>query len=250
MRSSAGLHARDAVFAQLPDIGRAELVARRIADGIALGVLAPGDRLPGEAELGRRFGVAVLTVREGLGILRKQELIRTRRGREGGSFVMPPASAAADPTAARLAALSQVELADAAVYGAAILSAAAERAARTCTDADARELSGALDEAAFATTADARVTQSGFLLELALRSQSPRLVREQIRVQAEIGPILLVGLDDAATRAAVRRCDTDVVRAVADHCAAEARDAASAVVACLGDQALARRLRLVAAEAS
>src|SRR6185437_9323381 len=80
--------ARDAVFAQLADAGRAEQVARRLADAIVLGVLVPGERLPSEAELARRFGVALVTAREGLGILREAGLVETRRGRDGGSFVI------------------------------------------------------------------------------------------------------------------------------------------------------------------
>ncbi|MGH1522646.1 hypothetical protein ACRAWC_00545 [Leifsonia sp. L25] len=38
--------ARDAVFAQLSDAGRAEQVARRLADAIVLGVLAQGSGCP------------------------------------------------------------------------------------------------------------------------------------------------------------------------------------------------------------
>ena len=71
-----------------PTPGRAEQVAQRLTDGIVLGVLDPGERLPSEPELARRFGVALITVREGLGILREAGLVETRRGREGGSFVV------------------------------------------------------------------------------------------------------------------------------------------------------------------
>ncbi|WP_431247380.1 hypothetical protein [Leifsonia xyli] len=38
--------ARDAVFAQLAEAGRAEQVARRLADAIVLGVLTPGSGCP------------------------------------------------------------------------------------------------------------------------------------------------------------------------------------------------------------
>ena len=70
-----GPGAREAVFAQLADAGRAEQVAQRLTDGIVLGVLDPGERLPSEPELARRFGVALITVREGLGILRVAGLV-------------------------------------------------------------------------------------------------------------------------------------------------------------------------------
>ena len=124
-----GPGAREAVFAQLADAGRAEQVAQRLTDGIVLGVLDPGERLPSEPELARRFGVALITVREGLGILRLAGLVETRRGREGGSFVVRDDVEHRGILTARLRGLAQVELSDMAVYFGAILAAAAERAA-------------------------------------------------------------------------------------------------------------------------
>ena len=124
MESRVGPGAREAVFAQLADTGRAEQVAQRLTDGIVLGVLHPGERLPSEPELARRFGVALITVREGLGILRESGLVETRRGRDGGSFVVQGDAEHRSLITARLRALAQVELSDMAVYFGAILAAA------------------------------------------------------------------------------------------------------------------------------
>jgi len=49
--------------------------------------LHKGDRLPGEAELMKRFGMAKGTIREAMRILEAQGLIVTRTGPGGGSFV-------------------------------------------------------------------------------------------------------------------------------------------------------------------
>ncbi len=49
--------------------------------------LCAGDRLPGEAELISRFGMAKGTIREAMRILEAQGLIKTRTGPGGGSFV-------------------------------------------------------------------------------------------------------------------------------------------------------------------
>lgn len=49
--------------------------------------LRKGDRLPGEAELIARFGMAKGTIREAMRILEAQGLIVTRTGPGGGSFV-------------------------------------------------------------------------------------------------------------------------------------------------------------------
>ena len=78
---------RSVVFAPLDGTGRAELVARRLSDAIISGLLRDGEKLPSEADLARSMGVALVTAREALEVLRVNSLVETRRGREGGSFV-------------------------------------------------------------------------------------------------------------------------------------------------------------------
>lgn len=56
-----------------------------LAAEIAAGRLAPGSRLPTEAELTRRFGVSRFTVRQALGHLETRGLVRAEQGR--GTFV-------------------------------------------------------------------------------------------------------------------------------------------------------------------
>jgi DNA-binding FadR family transcriptional regulator len=243
--SKVGPGAREAVFAQLADAGRAQQVAQRLADGIALGVLAPAERLPSEPELARRFGVAVITVREGLGILRDAGLVQTRRGRDGGSFVATDEDAEHHGIlTARLHALSQVEIDDIGVYFSAIIAAAAERSADRAAPQDAPRLSAWLAEAGFDDAATARITQSGFFLELAVLSQSPRLVREQIRLQADLGPVLLLGLASADVRHQALAEDRRIVRAIGDREPVVARDAASALIALLTARVLAAKVDL------
>lgn len=244
MESRVGPGAREAVFAQLADAGRAEQVAQRLTDGIVLGVLDPGERLPSEPELARRFGVALITVREGLGILREAGLVETRRGRDGGSFVVHDDAEHRTIITARLRALAQVELSDMTVYFGAILAGVAERAAERASDADAERLAGWLDAADFGAAASARTNQGGFFLELAVLSQSARLVREQIRLQAEFGPLLLLGLDDDRERVDASVANRRIVRAVAAHRPAKAREAAGALVGSLATHLLQAKARV------
>ncbi len=192
--------AREAVFAQLNDAGRAEQVTQRISDAIILGVLAAGERLPSEPQLARRFGVALITVREGLVILRETGLVETRRGREGGSFVSAIDTSDHVLLHARLRKLALVELSDMTVYFSMIAEGCATRAAHHASPVDAERLAAWLRQASFSSTAQARSNTGGFFLELAVLTQSARLVREQIRVQAEFGPLLFIGLGDAALR--------------------------------------------------
>jgi GntR family transcriptional repressor for pyruvate dehydrogenase complex len=65
-------------------------VADELRSQIMRGALAPGERLPSEAELSRAFGVSRSTVREALRSLTSQHLIETLRGVQGGSFVAAP----------------------------------------------------------------------------------------------------------------------------------------------------------------
>ncbi|MEF3402538.1 FadR/GntR family transcriptional regulator [Agromyces sp. CCNWLW203] len=244
MESRVGPGAREAVFAQLADAGRAEQVAQRLTDGIVLGVLGAGERLPSEPELARRFGVALITVREGLGILREAGLVETRRGREGGSFVVADDADHRSLITTRLRGLAQVELSDMAVYFGAILAGTAERAAERASVGDAERLDAWLAAADFGTAASARTNQGGFFLEVAVLSQSARLVREQIRLQAEFGPLLLLGLDDGEQRADAAAHDRRIVRAVAAHRPAEAREAAGDLVRGLSVPLLAAKARI------
>lgn len=209
--------AREAVFAQLSEAGRSEQVAQRLSDAIILGVLPSGDRLPTEQDLAKRFGVALITVREGLGILRDAGLIETRRGREGGSFITNRPSPRGAVLAARLRGLARIDISDMAVYFATVAAGSAERAARQASADDANRLADWLAGADFSTAAAARSNAGGFHLELAVLSQSPRLVREQISLQADFGPLLLLSMMDAPARARVAAENAAIVAAVAAH---------------------------------
>ena len=79
--------ARAVIFSPLEGAGRAELVEQRLTDAIVAGVLRDGERLPSESDLAKFLGVAPVTAREALVALRHKGLVRTRRGRDGGSFV-------------------------------------------------------------------------------------------------------------------------------------------------------------------
>ena len=62
-----------------------QAIARALRAEIADGIYVPGDRLPTEAELARRFGVNRHTVRHAIASLVSAGIVRTRRG--SGAFV-------------------------------------------------------------------------------------------------------------------------------------------------------------------
>src|SRR6478609_5112288 len=183
-----------AVFAPLPAAGRAEAVRRRLGEAIALGLLPDGSMLPPESDLADRFGVATVTVREALGTLRDDDLIVTRRGRGGGSFVKAPRDGGRAALLARLTRVGLGELRDLADHYCAAL--AAERA-------DPDDVARLRRLAALRPEPDEPSgipRQEGtFHLELAATAQSARLTREEMVLQREIGPVLWLADAEAGT---------------------------------------------------
>ena len=220
--SSALPSAHTAVFAQLSASGRVEQVVQRLTDAIVLGVLAPGERLPSEAQLAKRFGVAVVTAREGLSVLRENGLVETRRGREGGSFVTAQDAEHGHALRARLRRLSRVDLQDLALYLSVITAAAATQASVRALDSEIDGLRRRPQGKGAAAAPSSGRAEGAFHLQLAVLSQSTRLVREQIRLQAEFGPLLWSGT--AVDPSAIARPEL--------HCS----DYRAAVVAALVDR--------------
>lgn len=205
--------ARAAVFAPLVVGGRAELVAKRLINAIELGLLAHGERLPSESEMARQFGVAIVTAREALEVLRARELVETRRGRDGGSFVTSTGSRSA-VVARRVLALSRVELRDMGVYYSAIAAASAELAADRATREDIQQLQSTIEATDVTAEASARRGEGTFRLEIAALSQSARLVREELRLQTEFAPLLWLCLREQHHRQRSRDSHLWVIEAI------------------------------------
>src|SRR6266516_3571879 len=61
-----------------------------LAEAVAGGKLAPGDRLPPERELAERLRVSRMTLRHALASLERRGLVARQVGRDGGTFVAEP----------------------------------------------------------------------------------------------------------------------------------------------------------------
>jgi len=70
--------------------GLARQIAEKLREAILSGQLQVDERLPTEAELAQRFDVSRPTVREALKRLAAHNLVRSRRGPAGGTFVTKP----------------------------------------------------------------------------------------------------------------------------------------------------------------
>jgi GntR family transcriptional repressor for pyruvate dehydrogenase complex len=69
------------------------MIVDQIRELIRAGQLVAGDRLPSERDLGERFGVSRVTVREALRGLEANGLVTIKVGANGGAFVTAPTSA-------------------------------------------------------------------------------------------------------------------------------------------------------------
>ncbi|WP_181798446.1 FadR/GntR family transcriptional regulator, partial [Streptomyces sp. WELS2] len=66
-----------------------EEALEQILQVVRLGLVPDGGRLPAERELAERLGISRVTLREVLKVLQDQGLVLARRGRYGGTFVLP-----------------------------------------------------------------------------------------------------------------------------------------------------------------
>jgi DNA-binding FadR family transcriptional regulator len=170
--------------------GRADVVAHRLGEAIRLGLILDGERLPSEARLAEHLGVATVTLREALEVLRRQHLIRTRRGRGGGTGVTAPADRVSG-LVERLSTLTAHDLRDLGDLRSAVLGTAAALAARRAMPPEVSRLWQHVERLQTARTpGERRRADTQFTLGVAAAAQSPRLAKEELRMRSEVGDLL------------------------------------------------------------
>jgi DNA-binding FadR family transcriptional regulator len=180
------------VFSPLAGPGLVEQAVRRIGEAIGVGLLEVGERLPPEAELAERFGIAQMTLRQALAILREAGYVETRRGRGGGTFVVR-----ADPllpvrgARERLRRFTVDDLRDLGDYRAVISGAAAALAAERATQVELSAMRTLVETMASPPSFAAfRRDDARWHLAVAAAARSPRLARAETSVQAEVGELM------------------------------------------------------------
>src|SRR3954466_14008931 len=86
-RITALTHLPEAVLRPVRGYHAFESCVEQLATTIRLGVYPRGRTLPPERELAERLNVSRATLREAMAALREAGLVRTRRGRGGGTVV-------------------------------------------------------------------------------------------------------------------------------------------------------------------
>jgi DNA-binding FadR family transcriptional regulator len=228
--------------------GRADYVAARLGEAIRLGLLLDGERLPSEARLAEQFGVATVTLREALAVLRAEGMVVTRRGRGGGSFVRAQGAEAPGAVPARLRQLSMQALRELGDHRAAISGTAARLAAERALPEEVEGLraqAGRLRTAE--TVSERRRADTQFTLGVAAAAQSTRLTGEEMRLLAELGDLLWFDLGETEHDQEIR-LRLRLVDAIAARNGRRAQELAERHVAAGTDRLL--RLRLSAIDAA
>ncbi|AQS70478.1 GntR family transcriptional regulator [Streptomyces pactum] len=212
-----------------------EEALEQILQVVRLGLVSGGERLPAERELAERLGISRVTLREVLRVLQDQGLVEARRGRYGGTFVLPRADAGGEDELRRR--VAGVDLEDVLRFREVLeVGAAGLCAAHGPADADAgaARLREALAGTRDAPLAEYRRLDTRLHLTLAGLCGSPALAAQYAAVRATLNdlldciPLLVRNLEHSqrqhtALVEAVLDGDADGAREIArEHCAGTA----------------------------
>ncbi|GAA3053118.1 FCD domain-containing protein [Streptomyces roseofulvus] len=210
-----------------------EEALEQILQVVRLGLVPDGERLPAERELAERMGISRVTLREVLKVLQEQGLVESRRGRYGGTFVLPRTRTADEDELRRR--IAAVDMEDALRFREVLeVGAAGLCAAHGLDEAGAERLRAALAATHDAPLADYRRQDTLLHLTLAELSGSPSLTAQYAAVRATVNdlldgiPLLVRNLEHSqhqhtALVEAVLDGEADAAREVArEHCAGTA----------------------------
>jgi GntR family transcriptional repressor for pyruvate dehydrogenase complex len=185
----------DAVLRPVRDGNAFESTVEHLAKAIRLGVFAEGERLPPERELAERLRVGRATLREAIGALRQAGLVKTRRGRTGGTVVLYRGAPQREDADLGRTRPDQTGMADALAFRSVVEPGAAQLAASADLSAEQRAWLGEALRAATDAEEDGarRVADSRLHLAIATLSGSALLV-EAVTQARSLTAELLTGV--------------------------------------------------------
>jgi DNA-binding FadR family transcriptional regulator len=200
-----------------------EEALEQILQVVRLGLVPGGGRLPAERELAERLGISRVTLREVLKVLQDQGLVASRRGRYGGTFVVPRAETPGEDELRRR--FAEVDIEDVLRFREVLeVGAAGLCATHGLSPEQAERLREALARTHEAPLADYRRLDTLLHLTLAELSGSPSLTAQYAAVRASVNdlldciPLLVRNLEHS------QRQHTALVEAVLDGDADGARE--------------------------
>jgi GntR family transcriptional repressor for pyruvate dehydrogenase complex len=208
-----------------------ENCVERLATAIRLGVYPYGTRLPPERELAALMGVSRATLREAIAALRTAGMVRTTRGRRGGTIVNKPPATPGQGDPSRITD-RRSELMDSLVFRRVVEpGACAVAASKQLTPAQESLITDALRTVRAATNpAEHRQADSRLHLAIASLTESPAIVDAVRRVQADLHdmlvaiPVLSVNIEhsnaqhDAIVEAIIAGDPIRARRVMESHC--------------------------------
>ncbi|MFI9830077.1 FadR/GntR family transcriptional regulator [Streptomyces sp. NPDC051913] len=168
-----------------------EEALEQILQVVRLGLVPGGERLPAERELAERLGISRVTLREVLKVLQDQGLVESRRGRYGGTFVLPRADAGDLGEGELRRRIAEVDIEDVLRFREVLeVGAAGLCAAHGLTDEQADRLREALARTQDAPLPDYRRLDTLLHLTLAELCGSPTLTAQYAAVRATVNDLL------------------------------------------------------------
>lgn len=203
-----------------------EEALEQILQVVRLGLVPGGERLPPERELAERMGISRVTLREVLKVLQDQGLVESRRGRYGGTFVLPRADTPAGGVEEELRRrVAGVDIEDVLRFREVLeVGAAGLCASQGLTEEGTERLLGALTATHDAPLADYRRQDTLFHLTLSELAGSATLTAQYAAVRATVNdlldciPLLVRNLEHSQQQ------HTALVEAVREQDAARARE--------------------------
>lgn len=164
-----------------------EDTVERILQTIRLGLVHPGDRLPGEREIASMLGVSRDTVREATSSLSEAGYLTTRRGRYGGTFIAEQLPA----EYGKASSVDSKEILDILVYREVVESGSAYAAANAELSRDVRgALQDAHEQTSAAASTDYRRLDSRLHLLIAEVTGSEKLIAEVAYSRMRVNELL------------------------------------------------------------
>ncbi|MDX3518610.1 FadR/GntR family transcriptional regulator [Streptomyces scabiei] len=200
-----------------------EEALEQILQVVRLGLVPGGERLPAERELAERLGISRVTLREVLKVLQDQGLIEARRGRYGGTFVLPRVATPGEDELRRR--LKGIDVEDTLRFREVLeVGAAGLCAAHGLTSEEVDRLRTALTRTHNAPLTEYRRLDTLLHLTIAELSGSPSLAGQYAAVRAGVNdlldciPLLVRNLEHSQQQ------HTALVEAVLDEDAEAARE--------------------------
>ncbi|WP_327282614.1 MULTISPECIES: FadR/GntR family transcriptional regulator [unclassified Streptomyces] len=169
-----------------------EEALEQILQVVRLGLVPGGERLPPERELAERMGISRVTLRDVLKVLQDQGLVEARRGRYGGTFVLPrpdtPAAGTEDELRRRVVG---VDIEDVLRFREVLeVGAAGLCASQGLTEEGSERLLAALNATHDAPLPDYRRQDTLFHLALCELAGSATLTAQYAAVRASVNDLL------------------------------------------------------------